>query len=235
MFFIPLVLGFSAARGFDWLFLGAASAAFLAREPFMALWRSWRRHTDPALARSATFLYVAVAAMLGAPLLLQRPMLLVFGLAGALMYVWHAEAAMRGEGRSVWTELLAIATSNIGGPAAYYAVTGRLDGRAALVWYLCALYFAGTVFYVRMRLTSARARNPEVVHRARKHCLIYHAVQAALLLLTASAAIGFLPAQGRAWRYIVRPDPQVNLKQVGWTEVAWSLFFLAFAIFAVTR
>jgi hypothetical protein len=39
--------------------------------------------------------------------------------------------------------------------------------------------------------------------------------------------LGFAPVLGRAFWYAFRPATVLNLKQVGWTEVAYSIWFLA--------
>jgi hypothetical protein len=237
MFFIPLVLGL--AVGGHWsskvtLFIMAAAAAFLAREPFMTAWRSWRRKTDPGSARRAALMYMLAAGSIGGTLLPFYPWLALLGVLGFAVYCWHAEVAMRGEGRSTLAELLAIATSMLTAPAAYYVSSGRLDGTALLLWALCFGYFASAVYYVKMRLTFARPRKPTYPARTRRQCLIYHvaltASLAALIPYVSTVVLaGFLPVLIRAFYYVARPTNQANLKQIGWSEVVYSLIFLACA------
>ena len=234
MFFIPLVLGLVV--GGQWtskvtLFILAATAAFLAREPFMAAWRAWRRKTDPGPAKQAAAAYIVAATSIGGTLLAFYPWLALLGVLGGVVYCWHAEVAMRGEGRSTTAEILAIATSMLAAPAAYYVSSGRLDGTAALLWALCFGYFASAVFYVKMRLTCARPRKPTYPARTRRQCLIYHVALliflAALTPHVASIVLaGFLPILIRAFYYIARPTTHANLKQIGWSEVVYSLVFL---------
>jgi uncharacterized membrane protein len=235
MFFIPLLLGLIV--GGEWhggcvLFIGAATAAFLAREPFMAAWRGWRRKTDSGRATRTVAAYGTAAIALGAPLLADNPWLAALGAAGAALYVWHAEAAMRGEGRSAGVELLVIATSMLTAPAAYYVGTGRLDGLALTLWLATFGYFASTVFYVKMRLTAARARSEAVKAKARRECVAAHAALAlGIAALPVIVALGYVPAIIRAGWYAARPTAEANLKQIGWTEVVLSLvFFVAAAV-----
>lgn len=241
MFFIPLALGLAVGGQWFWrvaLFIVAASAAFLAREPFMAAWRAWRRKTDPGLAKRTAAMYVLIAAAVGGLLLPSHPWLALLGLLGGIVYCWHAEVAMRGEGRSSTAELLAIATSMLAAPAAYYVSSGRLDGTAVLLWALCFGYFASAVFYVKMRLTFARPRGKTDPAQTRWQCLLYHLALAgfvAALLRSVSPVVlaGFLPILARAFFYVLRPSSQANLKQIGWSEVVFSLIFLAFAAIPV--
>ena len=237
MFFIPLVLGL--AVGGDWsskvaLFIMAAAAAFLAREPFMAAWRAWRRRTDPGPAKTAAAMYILTAGSIGGTLLAFYPWLALLGVLGGFVYCWHAEVAMRGEGRSTTAELLAIATSMVAAPAAYYVSSGRVDGTAVLLWSLCFAYFASAVFYVKMRLTFARPRKATYPARTRRQSLVYHVCLVVFLaMLTPHVSLivlaGFLPILARAFYYIAKPTTQANLKQIGWSEVVYSLMFLVCA------
>jgi hypothetical protein len=193
----------------------------------MSAWRGWRRHAGSGRAPRMTLIYGAIAVLAGVPLLPAHPWLAVLGLIGAALYVWHAEASMRGEGRSALVELLAIATSMLAAPAAYYVGAGRLDGSSVVLWLMCFGYFASSVFYVKMRLTAARVRDAAVREKARRNCIAYHLVLiACIATLPRLAAAGYLPAIARAFWYAFRPTADVNLKQVGWTEVVYSLLFL---------
>ena len=123
-------------------------------------------------------------------------------------------------------------------PAAYYVSSGRLDRIALLLWALCFGYFASAVFYVKMRLTYARSRKAAHPARTRRQCLIYHvALMACLAALTPYLALvvlaGFFPILARAFYYILKPTNEAHLKQIGWTEVVWSLIFLGCAAIPV--
>jgi hypothetical protein len=178
-------------------------------------------------------IYVTVSATLGAVMLPGFPWLAFLGAAGVAVFCWSAELTMMGEGRKAAPELLAIATSMLLAPAAYYVSTGRLDGTALLLWILCFGYFASSVFYVKMRVAAVRPRTPEAAPRTRWQCLLYHLGLAGVLVGLAIAAIpwiavaGFVPILARAFWFVFRPSATLNLKQIGWTEVAWSVWFLA--------
>jgi len=237
MFFIPLILGVAVGGGWSWrilIFIVAAAAAFLAREPFMAAWRAWRRGTDPGSARRTAAMFVLTAGLAGGVLVVSYPWLALPGLLGGVVYCWHAEAGMKGEGRSMTAELLAVATSMLVSPAAYYVSSGRLDRTALLLWVLCFAYFASAVFYVKMRLLFARQRKPGPADCARRQCLLYHlALAGCLVALSLSVSplvlVGFAPILARAFYYVARPSMQASLKQIGWSEVVLSFVFLAFA------
>jgi hypothetical protein len=124
-------------------------------------------------------------------------------------------------------------------PAAYYVGTGRLDRMALLLWILCFLYFASSVFYVKMRVAAARPRTPEAPARTRRQCLLYHLGVAVFLAISAVpglpllTVVAFAPILARALYYIVRPTKELSLKQVGWTEVVYSLWFVVCASAAI--
>lgn len=229
MFFIPLLLGLLTAGQLNTpalLFFVSATAAFLAREPVMTSWRELRRGTGDSGAKRATVAYVSLSALLGLPLLVffGRYWLVPIALAAALTVVSHAERAMRGKGRSVSAELLAIAASMLVAPAAVYAATGEW-GPGWELWALSTAYFVSSVFYVKMRVTAAHQPGKPAAVRARKHCAAYHvALTAALPFIP--GAVAFVPVILRAMHRVFRPTSHLSLKQVGWTEVAYSLFFV---------
>jgi hypothetical protein len=238
MFYIPLVLGFLIAGAFGApgaLFLVAATAFFLAREPFMAFWRKRRRRVADGVRPIQLIACVVIATLAGAPLLFvfERVWLAPFVLFAAFVLVWHAEAAMKGRGRSLAAETIAIAASTLTAPAAYYTATGGFDTVAIILWALCTAYFLSSVFYVKMRLTAAHARDTGTPARTRMQCAVYHAGLALALLVLATsgtipviAALAFAPVCTRAFAGILQPSRELNLKRVGWAEVAYSLVFL---------
>jgi hypothetical protein len=238
MFYIPLVLGLLVAGNFGTtgaLVTLGGTAAFLAREPFMNWWRMWKRGGSGAPWTLAV--YLAAATTAGAVLIFWagRVWLLPMAVASAAVVWWHAEMAMRGRGRTVVAEVSAILASTLAAPAAYYSVSGILDQRAAAVWVLSAAYFASSVFYVKMRVTAAHAKAPDVPRRARRHCAIYHALLAAgMAAMPPLAALGFIPVLVRAFTGVLRPTRELNLKRIGWTEVVYSLVFLVLVWLALT-
>jgi hypothetical protein len=144
-----------------------------------------------------------------------------------------AELAVRLEGRSVGTEFLAIATSALNAPAAHYAATGRWTAEAVWLWVLCTLYFASSIFYVKLRVQDAHGKRADEVARVRRRCAAYHAgllVALAALVITRSlplfALLAFVPVLARAFAQVVIPSRELNLKRIGWLEVTWSVIFL---------
>jgi hypothetical protein len=90
-----------------------------------------------------------------------------------------------------------------------------------------------------MRVAAARPRTAAAPAVTWRQALLYHAGLAAFLVIAVAAGLpllivaAFAPILARAFYYIVRPTRELNLKQVGWTEVVYSLWFLLCASVAL--
>ncbi|MCS6816627.1 MAG: YwiC-like family protein [Blastocatellia bacterium] len=244
MLYVPLAIGTLAAEGERrpvlWLGL-AVTFLFIARESVLAWWRARRRGQRAESARTLTLIYLGLALVFGAPLLLEYRLFGLIPLAiGAmgLLFV-NAEQAVRLEDRTILGELLAILGLTMTAPAAHYAIRREWEPMAVGLWGVSALYFASSVFYVKLRVQAAYGRSPERRERARRQCAIYHAFLIIALLGLAFThrmgvflAIAFAPALGRALRHVVRPAERVDLRRVGLAEIANALVFLIFAALA---
>jgi hypothetical protein len=238
MFYVPFVLGWLAAGRGGWpvlLLLVASSAVFLSRENLLFWWRARRYRKDSDASGAALFACAAAAAMAGAPLILVWKLyaLIPLGLIGVAALLATAELTVRRQGRSAATEFLAIAISALNAPSAHYAAFGRWTAEAPWVWVLSTLYFASSIFYVKLRVQDAHGKRAGEVSRARRRCAVYHAVLAAALaalVLTRSlplfAAIAFVPVLTRAFAQLLSPSRELNLARIGWLEVTWSAIFL---------
>jgi hypothetical protein len=247
MLYVPLAIGTLAAEGERrpvlWLSL-AVTFLFIARESALAWWRARRRGHEARRARTAMSLYLALAAACGAPLLLNHRLFGVIPLAmGAVVLLWaNLEQAVRREDRTVAGELLAIVGLTMTAPAAHYVIRQTWEAAAFGLWGVSVLYFASSVFYVKLRMAAAYGRSPEQRERARWRCAVYHAfVIAALLGLALTHRMGvflvlaFAPALGRALWHVGRPAGRVDLRRVGIGEILNALVFLTFAALAFRR
>ena len=239
MFYIPMAVGMLAAGRWRWalvLFFLSATAIFLSREALLAFWRARRRGLDPGRARTVLDVYLFFGLVSGGALVLLYGLfgLVPMGLAGALALLLNAEMAIRAQARTLWGEALAIAASVLTAPAAHYVATEQWTAEATIVWLVCFAYFLSSVFYVKLRVQTAHAKRPEDRVRARRNCAIYH-----VLLLTAVAIAGpwyllaFAAVLARAFYFLAKPSAVLNLKQIGWTEVVYSLIFTFVVGFAL--
>ncbi len=243
MLYVPLAIGMLAAEGERrpvlWLSL-AVTFLFLARESVLAWWRARRRGREARSARTLMLLYLGLALTFGAPLLLEYRLFGMIPLAiGALgLLLVNAEQAARLEDRTILGELLAIFGLTMTAPAAHYVIQREWEPMAWGLWGASALYFASSVFYIKLRMQAAHGR-PERREQMRRQCAIYHAFLIAALFGLALThrmgvflALAFAPALGRALRHILRPAERVNLRRVGLVEIFNALVFLIFATLA---
>ena len=179
MLYIPFVCGALVAWSAPWrILLLALSVTFLfiGREPLLALWRARSKGRTAEDAPRLLILYLTLAAICAAPLLLVWElygMIPLGAVAGGLL-VWNAGQAAKREERTIATELIGIAGLTLTAPAAYYVGTERWDLTAAWLWAANALYFASSVFYVRYRVHTAHGKDPGKLAQIRSLCGFYH-------------------------------------------------------------
>jgi hypothetical protein len=242
MLFVPFALGVLVAwSGAGRLvFLGIAiTLLFIGRESVLAWWRARSRGNDPASATRLMVIYLGLAAVAGSPLVFYDRLygMIPLGLITTVLLVWNAQQAVKREERTVFTEIFGIIGLTLTAPAAYCAGLGRWNSTALWLWGLCALYFASSVFYVKLRVLTAHSKNMVVVSRIKIQCAAYHVVLGILLATAVSAGdlhpyllVAYAPIVIRALWHVLRPTKQLVLKRIGWTEVLYSLVFLLFAV-----
>jgi hypothetical protein len=243
MFYVPFVLGVLVAGSVSLpvvLLLVATSALFIARESLLVWWRARARGRQTPSADQAgrlLLVYFAVAAVCGAPLILAYKFywLLLPALLGAALLAVNGKQATQFEDRSVRGEILAIAGLTMTAPAAHYVAGGQWTQTTWWLWAVSAAYFASSVFYVKLRVTSLHAKQPRDQRRARWQCIGYHAFLLVSLLAVAATRslplfvlIAFAPVLARTSWSLLRPADSLNLKRIGITEIIYSLIFLIF-------
>ncbi len=249
MLYAPLVIGLAVAPAVAFvpsllLFL-AVSAAFLAREPADLLIRGRGK------AGSAFWLGAYLAIMLASAL----PLVLVYdrialafvgGIAGvlfgihAVMLSWPSRRRMD---RSESGEVLAVTGLTLTAPAAWAVSTGRFDGMALCLWAISILYFASSIFFVKMLLGGAKHKGevtPAVRARIGRWNIAYHLALVAVLVWLAPRAgsaggwligLAYAPVVLRALWWNAKLSRRLpNLKRIGFTEMAYAFWFLAFIV-----
>ena len=188
-------------------------------------------------------IYMTLAVACGIPLLLAGLYGLVpIGLAAGLLLLWNAGQAVKKEERTVTTEVVGIAGLSLTAPAAHYVALGSWELTALWLWVASVLYFASSVFYVKLRVVTAHAKRPEPLLRARQPCMAYHAVLVVAVATLVAAGhwhwfllLAYVPVVARAAYHLLRPATELVLKRVGYTELAYSLVWLAFAVAGFSR
>jgi YwiC-like protein len=224
MIIIPFLLG---ATRWSWQVATIGVAAFfffLARGPLLAWARAWHRKSNPGNSPKLTMLYLGVTLIAWVPVYLTTRLLplLFFGAAGAVLLAINTWQALEREDRTVTGEFLAFCGLGLIAPATNCVAVSEWTGYGVVLWVLCVAYFSSAIFYVKMRVKATVPRMAVAHKRLRIYTVVYHV----LLFASGKYAIAFLPVIARALWYAIRPSSKINLKQIGWTEVVYSIWFL---------
>lgn len=164
----------------------------------------------------------------------------------ALIYLFvRSRFARKRIDRTFSGEILAISGLTLTAPAAAIIANGHLSQTALGIWGLYVLYFASSVLYVKMRILAVQ-RKSGITFKDRltlgSGLLIYHVILLANLFtfyfttpLTGQyLVIGFAPIFIRSiigWATLSNTLP--NLKRIGLTESAYTLWFSGWLIAAI--
>lgn len=218
------------------LFLLAVSGVFLAHEPLVKLVRSFKHGGRRELIRRwALWLAVELTtvSIAGAILVFHYRLLalLPIGFFVALLLGVHLRLTAGHKERSVPGALIGVVGLTAAGPSAYYAGLGEIDAAFWLIWGLNVLYFASGIFYVKMRVS--RFLKPAVFKSRARDCIVYHALQGALLLVAAFNGCiswlmlaAFAPVIFRAFWHTFHSEQQLDIKRIGYSEVVFTAVFI---------
>lgn len=251
MLVVPLLLGLAIApvwQGRALLLLLAALGFFLLRYPLALLVKGRKRAaTKRAYLWRWTLIYGAITTLAGGWLVLAERLwwLAGLGVVGGGLLFFHLWLVARRQEMSVTGELAGIFGLALGAPMAYYTATGRLDRTAALLWLINALYFGGTVFYVKLKVRQQPRQPAPPGWAARllgaKAGLAYHTLAVTLLILVALwwhapalAPLALLPATVKmiygAYRW--QDKQSLSLVRLGLIEMGHALVFSGLVMLA---
>jgi hypothetical protein len=163
--------------------------------------------------------------------------LLTIGAGAALAFI--AQAGLKQAGRSMRMTAQVVGAMGLvcTAPAAYYVSTGSLDTRALGLWLANFIFAGNQIHYVQVRIHAARAAGwREKIARAdgffSGHFALALALGSAwwLGLLPGLALLAFVPIALRGLRWFFRPAEPLNVRRLGWTELAHALGFAALLI-----
>jgi hypothetical protein len=196
-----------------------------------------------------TVIYGSITALSGGWLVFGERLwwLALMGLFGSLLLLLHLWLVSRRQEMSVPGELSGILGLTLGAPMAYYTASGNLDRTALALWLINALYFGGTVFYIKLKVRQqprlpAPNRLGERLIKARA-CLTYQtvALTIAVLLVTLRQApvltpLALIPATIKvfhgAWHW--QDKKSLSLVRLGVTEIFHAIAFAGLVIVAFT-
>lgn len=229
---VLLLVGVTAAT------FAHGSLALLARSGADEASRDEARRERRRHALSWFLIYGGAAALALAPLvaLFRMGFLLPFGAGAVLLLGVRTLLIRHREDRSLPGELLGVAGLTMVGPVAHAVAVGAVRPIGGVLWLLLFLFFASGVFYVRMRLHGlvARRRGEKVASNpARWPCALYHvllmvAVPALLVarVIPWPVLVAFAPALWRAAVGLGRDEARLDLRRLGWSEVALATLFV---------
>ena len=189
----------------------------------------------------AGFAVAGVAAATGLLLGLGLWRLLPLAAPAALLFAWQAwqrRATRRQIDHSTVNEVATAAVMALGASAAYLAAGHPWMPAIGLPWAAFALYFSGSVFYVKMRVHDARSSAaPDERWRQGVICGLFHAGLGLVVacLFAAGwpnpqfglfAGIALIPAIARAWIAWRRLDGRLpSLQRIGVLEFLFATWF----------
>ncbi len=229
------------------LFLVGVTAAAFANGPVAILARSTISQVHGGRQRQALFWFlaygaVAVVALLPLLLVFRMTFLIPFGMGAALFLLLRAFLIRGRDHRTLAGELVGTAGLTMVGAAAHAVAVGEVQPIAAVLWLLLSLFFASGVFYVRMRIRrmlAARRGSVAPPSPAVWPCLLYHTLLVVVVpsLLMARIVpwpvlLAFAPALWRAAAGIRQTDARLDVRRLGWSEVALTTVFVVLLISA---
>ena len=225
----------------DFLLLAmAAFLLFLAYVPAQVVLREFSGMPQrPEKLRQARFWgtgYGLATLCIAVPLLLKgHPLLFAFGIVGIFTFVSNFYLT-KAFGKTIATDLIAVAGLALSGPGTYYVLTGDIDRTAASLYLLNFLFFGCSVFYVHMEIRASAAKNSALSLSGRisqgKLNLLYHAavvviigILATVHLTPAVAILAFVPMLAHAVYGTLTLSRRVRFKKLGFILLGQSLLF----------
>lgn len=158
--------------------------------------------------------------------------LLVLGTATGIAFAVQTVLLKLGRSTRTLAQLVGAIGLTCTAPAAYYIGTGRLDGRALLLWAANWIFAGNQIHFVQMRIHAGRAATfSDKLARGRLFFLAQPLLLAALVLasiwkaIPALMIVAFVPAlvRGTQW-FFGKPEP-LNVRSLGWSEMKQGVVF----------
>ncbi len=243
----PILVGLLGAPAFSplaaGLFVLGALAAFLLRAPLQAL---LARPNDRRALRWLA-LYAALTAGSFFPLivLLGCWKLIFFAVPAGLLLAANLAANKSGRRFSAFNEAAGVLGLCLGAPAAFYAASFNLGPEAWSLGILCAAFFMGPIFHVKMAALQHRAALdpaalPQLEHMRRLSAAYHGLTLAAVIIWAASGGVPIAAAIPFAASFLktvlrgARAPARVDFRSLGYAEVAYSALFVIVMGMALT-
>jgi len=161
-----------------------------------------------------------------------RTGLLILGAVSALAFV--AQAGLKKLGRRYYmaAQIVGALGLTVTAPAAYYAATHTLGGTALALWFANWVFAGNQIHFVQLRIHSARlSMLREKLGNGLPFLIGQIAMSLALWvvwrveLVPSLALLAFLPALVRGFLWFIPGHKPLQVKRLGWTELAHGISF----------
>jgi len=244
MLLVPLITGASVGlvNGGHRLLLAPLTVAVLALFWLRTPVESWlgaapvkaRSPREFELVRNAALILAVVASMALAWLFWGGRNMALVWIGGAAGVAFCGQAVVKQIGRNARTAAQTIGAAGLTAtaPAAYYVVTGHLNGTAWALWFANLAFAANQIQFVQLRIRAARAMTAaERLVVGRAFLLAQGALVIALAVACAAgyfgwlAAVAFAPIVARGFTWFVSNGEPLAIHKLGKRELAYAAVF----------
>lgn len=229
------------------LLITAALALFWLRTPLESLLGIAAIRAETREERSSvTFVvaYLAAVAALASAMLLwagRNPLLWLLGGAAGIAFVGQALLRKMGRRTRMLSEIVGTIGLTSAAPAAYYVITGDFGITAWMLWLANVIFAGNQIHYVQIRIhtakiVGARAKLERAWAFAAGQVIMVAVLAAACLLrwMPWLALIAFAPLLLRGFFYFVQKPAPLQVRRVGWNELAQAIAFCILFILTFT-
>jgi hypothetical protein len=220
------------------LLLTAALALFWLRTPVESVLGTSAIRGQTAQERREVAVVIIVLAKIAAGALIallwagRNPYLWLIGAGAGAAFIGQAVLKKLGRRTRMLSEIVGTIGLTSAAPAAYYVINGKFGATAWVLW-LANLLFAGNqIHYVQLRLHTAKLKGlPAKLSRGWAFAVGQAVMTMALALAGISgllpkfASLAFAPLLFRGWFYFIQKPSPLQVRKLGWTELAHAVAF----------
>ncbi len=250
MFLIPAIMAASLSGGWNWaaLFLIASFILiFLSYEPTVKVVRRWKnKHILNKESLKWVFLFAGSGAITAILVFIMHKQWIAFSFGGvvAITLIFHLWITVQKQNMSILGELIGVFGLTASAPVIYLFLHGSLDARGWILWLINFLYFAGSIFYVKLKLRlQPKMPEPNLMYKFKiaSPLIIYNLILFIFLWVTIWLRnytwlflLAYLPFIFKSIIGIFIWQTKMTLKPIrtGFIELFHAIFFLIINIIA---
>ncbi len=167
--------------------------------------------------------------------------IIIIGLIAIFLFLFHTYLALYRKERTLIGELLGVALLTISAPVGVVLSGGKLSRETFILWLLNVFYFAGSLFYIKMRKKAVRAQKRRLSFPFNlnlvKECLAYVALLTIILFLLVFTKgvpmlvpLAFVPMVTHTLWSIFVLRPKFEIMKQGLIQTSLSLIFAVLII-----